>query len=323
MALSYEFSIGSVRAKECSLFSQADFEQMLLMKNEADLIRFLKDKGYGEGDTTEDILESNEKKTWEYLRGVAPDIEIFNVFLLQNDIHNFKTILKGTIFEKDYRKLLLDPYTIDPDVIRKAVENRKFDKLPEWLADAARESYDILAHSSDARLSDGIADKALMEHLISKGKASGSGFLREYFETMAFYADIKIAIRAARTKASRDYLDAVLCRVEGLDCRALAAKAVSGYDNLLKYAESIRAYDCRTAIGFYRSSPPALERFVDNKLISLAKKYCRYTTEGAEPLFGYYLGCECERKIIYIISGGINTRTSPDKIRERLREYYG
>ena len=46
MALSYEFSIGSVRAKECSLFSAADIEQMLALGSEEELFRFLSDKEY-------------------------------------------------------------------------------------------------------------------------------------------------------------------------------------------------------------------------------------------------------------------------------------
>ena len=59
MSLSYEFSIGSVRAKEKSLFTSSDAEQMLALKNENELIRFLRDKGYGDGNTVDEIIESN------------------------------------------------------------------------------------------------------------------------------------------------------------------------------------------------------------------------------------------------------------------------
>ena len=41
MALSYEFSIGSVRAKETSLFTKADVEHMLGLKTEKELVLFL------------------------------------------------------------------------------------------------------------------------------------------------------------------------------------------------------------------------------------------------------------------------------------------
>ena len=39
MALSYEFSIGSVRAKETSLFTNADIDRLLACKDEEELAR--------------------------------------------------------------------------------------------------------------------------------------------------------------------------------------------------------------------------------------------------------------------------------------------
>ena len=47
MALSYEFSIGSVRAKEKNLFTNSDIEHMLGCENVNELCRYLSDKGYG------------------------------------------------------------------------------------------------------------------------------------------------------------------------------------------------------------------------------------------------------------------------------------
>ena len=49
MALSYEFSIGSVRAKENALFNKTDIEQLLGCKSISELCRMLEDKGYGSG----------------------------------------------------------------------------------------------------------------------------------------------------------------------------------------------------------------------------------------------------------------------------------
>ena len=68
-----------------------------------------------------------------------------------------------------------------------------FDSLPQWLASAGEKAYELLAHTKDARLSDGALDRALLETLISMSKKSGSAFLVKYFNTMTFYADIKIS----------------------------------------------------------------------------------------------------------------------------------
>ena len=70
MALSYEFSIGSVRAKEKNLFTNSDIEHMLGCENVNELCRYLSDKGYGEGDDIEDILKSHSENVCEYLKSV-------------------------------------------------------------------------------------------------------------------------------------------------------------------------------------------------------------------------------------------------------------
>ena len=49
MALSYEYSIGSVRAREKNLLTRSDIEQLLSLKSEAEIASMLSDKGYGEG----------------------------------------------------------------------------------------------------------------------------------------------------------------------------------------------------------------------------------------------------------------------------------
>ena len=67
MALSYEFSIGSVRAKETSLLNAQDIEQLLACQSIAQLCAVLSDKGLGSGDSVEEILRDRTEKTWAYL----------------------------------------------------------------------------------------------------------------------------------------------------------------------------------------------------------------------------------------------------------------
>lgn len=323
MAFSYEYSIGSVRAKECHLFGSAEFEQMLAMKSEDELLRFLSDKGYGSGSTVEELLESNTEAMWAYIRTVAPDMTVFEPFMQRNDIHNIKTVIKGLMTDRYTEDLMSEPCTIPRKLLMEAAENRRFDKLPEWVGGAADKAYSLLAESGDARLSDGLIDCAYLMQLSKTADETKSAFLSEYFRTLIFYTDIKLMLRAARTNASRDYLERTVCPVKGLDKKEAITKVLSGEENLVKYLEHISAYDCCDAAKAYGESPTQFERFVDNKLIALARKCCRYASEGAEPILGYYLGCEAERKVIHIIDGGIRTRTPADKIRERLRDTYG
>ncbi len=323
MKLSYEFSVGSVRAREKSLFTYAELEQMLNLKSENELVRFLKDKGYGEGETVSEIVESNAEQMWKYIESIAPDFSVFEPFLLKNDIHNIKTILKGIMYQKEFRELLIFPCRIKPDEIKSAIENKKFGNLPEFFSEPVAKAYDLLAKTADSRLSDAVIDRAALEIMISEGKNSKSEFLAGYFNTFAFYANVKTALRDARFKPVPEYLDNALCECEGFDKPKVISKTLAGREALVRYLEKVRFYDCDKAMESFSRGTGEFEKFVDNKLMRLAKEMCRLTSEGPEPLFGYYIGCEYERQAIYIISSGITTQTPPDKIRERLRDIYG
>lgn len=233
MGLSYEFSIGSVSAKEKYLFTNSDIEQMLACKNIDELCRLLCDKGYGDGDgdTVDEVIESHTKELWSYLKSITPDFEIFSPFIIQNDIHNLKVVLKGTMSDRDYKNLLVTPNTIDFNVIEEAVKNRKFSLFPEWLAKPADEAYEILAHKSDARACDAIIDAAAMKQMLVMSQKY-SKFLSEYFKTLIFYNDIKISIRCARTGTTKDFLQKALVDVDGFRKEEVIAAALKGITTL-------------------------------------------------------------------------------------------
>ena len=323
MALSYEFSIGSVRAKENTMFSEPDVEQMLSLKGENELVRFLKDKGYGEGDTVDEIIESNTEKMWRYIRSIAPDIDLFSPFFIRNDIHNLKTVLKGVMSDRDYEELLIEPCTIKKEDMIKAVENRRFDGFPKWLVRPANRAYQILAETKDARLSDAYIDRGVLDRLIEEGRTTRSAFLKEYINTFVFYVNVKTALRGAKAGASRYFLEKALCECPDFDKAEVVKLALQGSEALIKYLEKQSAYECDKAMAAFAGSSSLFEKFVDDKLLSVAKRLCRHSSEGPEPLLGYYIGCEYERKMIYIIAGGLKTNTPPEKIRERLRGIYG
>lgn len=324
MALSYEFSIGSVRAKEIALFSNSDLEQLLACKSVEALCQTLRDKGYGDGNSFDEIAENHMEGVWAYLKSVAPDFAIFTPFIIQNDVHNFKVTLKGTMSARDYyTELLISPCTVEHSEMISAVEHRDMRALPEWLAPAAEKAYDLLAHTGDAKASDAVVDKALMQEMLRFAQGFKSAFLREYINTQVFYNNVKIALRSARTGADRHYLKTALVRLDGFDRDAVIAAAVKGFDPLVELLSKKSEYGCKAAMEAFKKSPSLFEKFVDDRLMTLARESCKRTSEGAEPLLGYYLGEEAQKKALLIIYSGVKTGTDADIIRERLREIYG
>ena len=324
MALSYEYSIGSVRAKEKELLSSADIEAMLACKSTSELAGYLRDKGYGDGESIDEIVKNSLKETVEYLERTVPDPAVFDIFSYENDVHNIKSVLKGLLADRDFDKLILSPHTINVDDIVKAVSENKYELLPEEFSEAAKKAYEILAHTADARLSDAYLDAACMKAQLKAAKESDNAFLKEYFTTEIFYRNVKIALRAAMANAQKSYYDdALLDGLEGFDKKDIINEAIKGLDSLCDYLALKDRYSCSGAIEEFRKSPAAFERYGENLLIKLAKEKCKRAGNGPEPALGFYIAKLSESKAINIIAVGIETDSDSETTRERLREIYG
>ena len=222
-----------------------------------------------------------------------------------------------------YTALLLTPCTVEHKLMIDAVEHRIMKELPAWLQEPAAKAYDLLAHTGDARAADAVLDKAVMLEMLRQSEGFRSKFLKEYFRTEVFYHNIKIALRGARTGADRHYYKSAMPRFEGFDRDKIVQAALKGHDALVDMLSKLSDYGCKQAMEQYKSSPSAFEKFVDDRLMMLAKESCKRTSEGAEPLLGYYLGEEAQNKVLHIIYSGVKTGADTEIIRERLREIYG
>lgn len=318
MAASYEYAVGSIKAKEKSLLTPQDLEVLMASESEQALIGHLRDKGY-QGDSVADMIANRDRETWEYVGSLVEDMSLFAPLLYQNDLHNVKAVIKGVLTNRKVDGLLLSPATIDANEIRQAVESQRFDRLPAWIAPAAEEAFRIMAQENDARLGDAILDRAAMAAMLNAANGLGRP-VQEYFRMQVFFNDIKVALRAARTGTTAAYLEAALCPVEGLDLPRLRTAALAGSEELIAYLKTLEVYGCRTAIEAFLKSPSAFERTVDDMLIAWMR-LSRFSVEGVDTLYGYVLARQAESKVVHIIASGV--RTGAGDLRERVRHLHG
>ena len=69
MALSYEYALGSVRAKEGKLFKKQDIDVLMACTTVQELASTLSDKGF-EGDSIDQMLEARTNDLWRYIESV-------------------------------------------------------------------------------------------------------------------------------------------------------------------------------------------------------------------------------------------------------------
>ena len=320
MGQSFEYAVGSVKAKERALLTDADLELLLAASDEEALASVLRDKGY-EGADVGAMLRRQQEETWEYVGRLVEDIGLFAPLLRLNDLHNVKVILKSTLTGRTSDGLLLQPATLAPDEVQSAVNARRFDRLPDWIGPAAARAFDLIAHNTDARLGDAVLDRAAMEAMLADA-AKLSPSVGAYLRTLIFFSDVKIALRAARTGAEPAYLEAALCPVDGLDLRRLKESAIAGLPELVEWLKTLDAYGCRAAAEAFEVAPAAFEKAVDDRLIAVMRQ-ARFGVEGVDVLYGYVLARQAENKVVHIIASGVRTGAGETAIRERVRNLHG
>ncbi len=319
MSLSYEFSLGSVRAREGKLFKRQDIELLLSCSSVQELYGALSDKGF-EGADVDEMLENRSFQLWRYIESVAPDFGRFDLFKYRNDLHNVKAAIKGVVSGRKFENLFQAPYTVNPETIIKAVKEKRFNLLPEFMQHGAERCYQLTAQEFNARLGDGVLDREVSVYILEKAKQNGPT-VYEYFSAYCWFANIKIALRSAKSGADTSYLSEVLIPVENADLKALSSACAAGEEGLLEYLKKQDLFGCSAATEQYEKSPAMFEKFVDDKLMSIALN-CKLATEGMEPLFGYVIANEAENKIIHMIKTGIATGKSRSAMEERLRRIY-
>ena len=295
----YVYAVARIRSKELSLLSGSVIEQLLGAKGYDECLQLLREKNWGDSDAGDAgaILAAEREKTWQLIGELVKDLSVFDVFLYANDYHNLKAAIKEARMDSEYPGIYIDQGTVDVKRIREAIRTRDFAALPEAMAEPAKEAYEVLLQTGDGQLCDIIIDRAALNAIYQAGKAVGDECLKLYGELTVASADIKTAVRAARTgKALVE---------EGVD-------AICAYLELTPYAEAVEEL---------HKSPSAFERWCDNLLIRKIRPQ-RFNPFGLGPLAAYILARDNEIKTVRIVLSGKLNHLPEESIRERVREMY-
>ncbi len=323
MSKDYIYAVTRIRGRELDLFNEAVMEQLLATKSYDEALRFLADKGWGEPDramTASEMLDAENDKIWQLMNELTDDMSVFDVFRVTNDYHNVKAAVKLAYVHKDMDadRLFVTGGTVEPSLIRQAVEEKNYDLLPEQLAEAAQEAYDTLLHTGDGQLCDMILDCAALEAVRKAGNESDDEVMQEYAAMTVASSDIKIAARCAGVGKPLDFIRRALAPCDDLNVESLAMAAVNGVDSIAEY---LSGTDYAGGADALKESPAAFERWCDN-LITEHMKPQKSNTETAGPLAAYILARQNEIKCVRMILSGKLNGLPDEVIRERLRETY-
>ena len=316
----YTYAVARIRSKELKLLTMKDLEALIALDDYESCIRFLTEKGWGNdtNQTGDEILSTERKKIWLLMNELVKEENAFDVFLLQNDFHNLKVTIKAITRDLKADNMFSEFGKIPAEKIYEAIDKRNYSQLPEYLQNTAKEAMNVLLHTSDGQLCDIIIDKACLEAVYNAGINIVNEIIKLYSELFVASADIKIAVRCAKTAKTLDFIKQSLAECETLNINILANSAAKGIEEICSYLTS-SAY--KEAVEALKRSPSAFEKYCDD-LVTEKMKSQKWEPFTIGPLVAYIIARENEIKAVRIILSAKLNSLDTEIVRERLRKMY-
>jgi V/A-type H+-transporting ATPase subunit C len=214
--------------------------------------------------------------------------------------------------------LFIENSTFDSATLYDAIKKREYDRLPDVFADVAKEAMTVLLETSDGQLCDIIIDRACMQHVRALGQENRNELIRRCCELFVASADIKLAVRCAKTGKRLDFIRRALAPCDTLDTERLAVAASLGYEDITKYLNDTAYKGATEALG---RSMSAFEKWCDDTVLEKAKA-AKYVFFGFDPIAAYFFAKTAEIKTVRILLSAKKAGVAPEIIKERVRALY-
>lgn len=317
----YTYAVARIRAMEVNLFSKEVIDQLIACQTYEQCLQVLEEKGWGDGALQKDmegILAREEEKIWDVVRELGISLEQFDVLMYPKLFHNLKAAIKEVCTEEANHQIFYENGMVMGREMLTLVRERRFEELPEVLQGVAREAYESLLHTRDGQLCDIMIDKAALEAICQAGKETKEPVIREYAQSYVSVANIKVAVRCAKTGKSLDFMEKAMTDCEGISAERLAKAALGGVEGICEYLQET-SYSQGAEV--LRQSMSAFERWCDNRIIETMKSQ-KYEAFTLGPIVAYVIARQNEIRTVRMVLSGKQNQLPEESIRERIREMY-
>ena len=327
----YAYAVARIRAIETKLLDKSKIDRMIDAKSPEEALKVLTEAGYGDSNAKvstvfeyERILKEENKKVYSLLKEIAPEPDIFDLFLIKNDYHNAKVILKAEFLNQDFDTLMSDTGSIPKEKLKVMIKERNMADIHTIMKKAIEESIDTFNRTGDPQVIDLILDKATFKQMKEMAKHSKVKFIMDLVDILIDTTNIKTYLRVKRMNKSWDFLEKALIPGGSIDVGIFIDKLESPLEGIVE-ALRYTAYGAflEEAMENYKKTGTLtnFEKLWDDFVMEYVKK-AKYISLGIEPLIGYLIAKENEIRLCRIIMVGKINGMSKDIIRERLREVY-
>ncbi|MBR5155613.1 MAG: V-type ATPase subunit [Clostridia bacterium] len=316
----YIYAATRLHAMEDSMLSRQNIERIFTSSTIDDALSVLSQKGYDctSLTTVEELIDREQEKTLKLVSSLVEDMSVFDVLFYTGDFQNLKAAVKSIANEDYLAGLFVAGGTIPPEVIAQAVEKRKFDILPKFLRDTAKNARKLFLETGDGALCDRMIDRACLDTILERGKQSDCKMIRDYAELTVALGDIKIALRGARLGKKIEFFKQSLANCDSISVSLLEKAAANGEKDVLEY---LKLTDYGESGEAWKEGYEVFEKWCDDKVMEKVKEH-RFNYFTLAPIAAYILAKNTEFKTVRIAVTALQNQIDAKKVRERLRELY-
>lgn len=318
MAQEYIYAVARIKTRELALLSGQDIDRLLAAKSPEECLRFLADKGWGDGHSGSagDVLAAETEKTWALMHELLPDLTPFHILLYPIDFNNLKAAVKCTVTGAAPHEVFMPGGTVDAAEMEKAAKQSDFSALPDFMAKPAALAQSALLQTRDGQRCDLILDAACLNAIYETGRDSDNALIRALAILTVDTADIKIAARAMKTHKNRAFLEESLAKSDTLNLDGLMTAALKSPEDFYTF---LSRTDYKDAVEPLKESASAFEKWCDERKIALVRSG-RHDCFTVSALLAYVVARQTEIATVRILLSGKQNALSDDKIKTRLRQ---
>lgn len=325
---SYPYACARISALEKGLLRAQTVHRMLEGSLD-DVMRQLLDARYGNmpDATAEDgerMIENERRRTASIIRELSPDPTLTDLFLLQTDAHNLKSLVKARLLGTS-EIVYLEGGLYARDRLSQMVAEQRYDELPAELNDALNALESKLRIRTEPQMVSVLIDGGYLAHCLAVAETCKEPFVKQYFAALCDFDNVITFLRMRAMGAPKEELDDVLLPSGGIGKEALINAFEFSSDSLLRALSGSVAKDAllKGLNAMLSSGNIAdLEKERDDYLLSLVNAR-RHDALSIFPIVGYYLARDREARAVRLILTAKRNGLDESVIAERLRALYG
>ncbi len=328
MAGSLLYVNARIKSLENGLLNQMQLSRLSEADSLQDAFKILQECGYGAGLQIEDIrsyenlIAEKERQASAFLRENLFKNSGLEIFLLKNDYHNAKVLMKAKYLRQENVSDMSAPDgLLSLDAMQADIKDDKYDKLPKEMAVALQKIDQAFADGNRSpRLIDTTIDEAMFKNIGKILKSAGQKPLSDYFTAWVDTINILSFIRTRKLNLDLEFFNGVFIPYGKISLNTFSELYEATNEKLIEKMK-YTAYGELVLKAFEEDGLVKYETYADNFLLNIFKQ-SKYDMFSVAPIAGYYLGQLTEIKVVKLIIAGIKNNVDSKILKIRLRELY-